>query len=88
MDVVTYDSIDMKFIDHYLMRLAVQGGVKHKPFPVSVSCPTYGTESAAGLAHLRDYVSRLGAVMLHAIKTPEAIAAALEARQQYLRGVH
>lgn len=66
---VRYEDIDMKFIDHYLMRLAFAGGVEHHTFHNGCSCETL---SDIGRAHMKDCIRR-GGVTLHAVKTPEVI---------------
>jgi hypothetical protein len=79
--LVTYESIDMKFIDHYLMRLAHAGKIGHRTFPRGCSCPT---NHAEGKMHMTDQINH-GGVTLHSIKTQEAIDLALDAYRKKTR---
>lgn len=72
----------MQFIDHYMMRLAVNGGIKHKQFHNCVSCQT---RDANGIAHMMDSVRRRGSVFIHAVKDLAVAKQITKERAAHLR---
>lgn len=72
----------MGFIDHYMMRLCVDGGIKHKCFRNPVTCET---KSRQGVAHMRDSLRRRGSVFIHSVKTREVADMIVRERAEFLK---
>jgi hypothetical protein len=81
-EALTFESVRLPYIDHYLMRLVCAAGVPHKTFPFGVSCLVHTEE---GTAHTRDRI-RQGCFTIHAVKTLESVQMITEEREKYLRG--
>lgn len=69
------------FIDWCMMSWSVEGKVNHKNFRDGVSCPTSDRNCAGHMARCVEG----GAVMLHSIKKPIALAQMVNARKHYNR---
>jgi hypothetical protein len=64
------EDFDLKFIDHYMMRLADAADIPHAPFRVVSSFPT--RNYPPGIRAMCETIKK-GAVMLHAIKSQDVI---------------
>jgi hypothetical protein len=68
-------------IDHYMLQLTYGAHLSHQNFRDGAS---FETNSEHGLSVMAEHVSRFGKVMIHSIKTPEALAAVVKARRRLL----
>jgi hypothetical protein len=69
------------FIDWSMVVMAVEAGVELKPFRHGASCET---KTAHGKAVMKQCIAERGAMMVHAIKTPEARDLCVSSRKEYL----
>lgn len=69
------------FIDWSILVMAVVAGVELRPFRHGASCET---KTDMGMAVMRQQIAERGAMMVHAIKRPEARDMCVEARKEYL----
>lgn len=69
------------FLDWSMVQMAHAAGVKLKPFRHGASCET---KTTMGKAVMRQCIVERGAMMVHAIKTPEARDMCIAARAEHL----
>lgn len=77
-DSVPLDS-QTPFIDNHMMRLAEASGIVHRPFVSSDSLPTWHEDCAARMSKA---IRENGRIMVHSVKTPEALYRFLEDYKQ------
>jgi hypothetical protein len=76
-ETLTFESLQLHFIDYYMMRLAVHANLPHRGFPFGCSCGT--ANNPQGQALMSELV-RQGAVMLHSVKTSDVVSLLVRTR--------